>query len=54
MSVGVRLFFFERSDDFGDVLAFVKETEEQFGLSIELLSGNFKEGLQNYIAKHGV
>lgn len=42
---GICTFIFERSDDFPEILEFVRDTDRQYKLHVEELSGDFKSGL---------
>lgn len=51
---GVRSFFFERTNDFAEIRSFVKATDEQYGLQVEYLTGDFKSGLEAFLQRSKV
>lgn len=51
----VRSFFFERDDDFEEIVEFVRRTDERYSLCTDVLvEKDFKAGLQSYLAATGV
>lgn len=43
---GICSFVFERTDDFGEILAFTNETSRQYGLHVHKLHADFRSGVE--------
>ncbi|KAL4424331.1 hypothetical protein ABPG75_001632 [Micractinium tetrahymenae] len=46
---GVLTFFFHYDTDFPEVLAFTHDTNKRYGLAMEILTGDFKRGLEQLL-----
>ncbi|EFN50929.1 hypothetical protein CHLNCDRAFT_28612 [Chlorella variabilis] len=46
---GVLTFFFHHDTDFPEILEFTHETNKQYGLCMEILTGDFKQGLEQLL-----
>eukprot|EP00887_Chlorella_sp_A99_P006739 scaffold3.g6739.t1 len=51
---GILTFFFHHDNDFPEVLEFVHATNEQYGLGMRVLYGDFKAGLEALLAETAV
>ena len=51
---GICTFIFERSDDFSQILDFVRATNRKYDLHVEQLEGNFKSGLSGLLARRPI
>ena len=51
---GILSFFFDRKDDFREVLDFVHATDKQYGLQLQQLHGDFKQGIQQLTSCSGI
>lgn len=47
-------FFFSRPDDFSQVVSFVHEADAMYNLRMQVIEGDFKSGLQRFVAETGV
>ncbi|KAI7844692.1 hypothetical protein COHA_001780 [Chlorella ohadii] len=48
---GVLTFFFHHDTDFPEVLEFTHNTSKEYGLGMEILTGDFKQGLSQLLAQ---
>lgn len=48
---GVRSFVFERHDDFVDIRNFVNLMDHEYNLQLEVLTGDFKPGLEAFLQR---
>ncbi|KAI3436315.1 hypothetical protein D9Q98_002368 [Chlorella vulgaris] len=46
---GVLTFFFHHDTDFPEILAFTHDTNKRYGLCMEILTGDFKQGLERLL-----
>ena len=51
---GICTFIFERSDDFSQILDFVRATNTKYDLHVEQLEGDFKSGLSGLLARRPI
>ena len=51
---GILSFFFERRDDFTEVLEFVHAMNAQYELQVRKMHGDFKAGLEQLVSVSGV
>ncbi len=50
----VHTFFFSQPDDFPQVVSFVHEADTMYKLRMRVIEGDFKSGLERFVADTGI